>query len=124
MREVTYEDWQKNPTPRMMWVWNSTVECKVKRMVLHFTERNLSRPVVALTSDDITTANYKHCAEIEKPRRMTNKEIAELKKDLINSNERLIKAKNLLTRFIMGSVYFNGKETDLVEEAEQFISEE
>ena len=38
--------------------------------------------------------------------------------------KRLIKAKNLLTRFIMGSVYFNGKETDLVEEAEQFISEE
>ena len=39
------------------------------------------------------------------------------------ANERLIKAKNLLTRFIMGSVYFNGKETDLVEEAEQFIRE-
>ena len=38
-------------------------------------------------------------------------------------NERLIKAKNLLTRFIMGSVYFNGKETDLVEEAEQFLRE-
>ena len=39
------------------------------------------------------------------------------------ANERLIKAKNLLTRFIMGSVYFNGKETDLVEEAEQFLRE-
>ena len=26
MKEVTYEDWQKNPTPRMMWVWNSKVE--------------------------------------------------------------------------------------------------
>ena len=37
------------------------------------------------------------------------------------ANERLIKAKELLTRFIMGSVYFNGKETDLVEEAEQFL---
>ena len=35
----------------------------------------------------------------------------------------LTKAKELLTRFIMGSVYFNGKETDLVEEAEQFIRE-
>ena len=22
MKEVTYEDWQKNPTPRMMWVWD------------------------------------------------------------------------------------------------------
>ena len=39
------------------------------------------------------------------------------------ANERLIKAKNLLTRFIMGSVYFNGKETDSVEEAEQFLRE-
>ena len=39
------------------------------------------------------------------------------------ANERLIKAKNLLTRFIMGSVYFNDKETDLVEEAEQFLRE-
>ena len=39
-------------------------------------------------------------------------------------NERLTKAKNLLTRFIMGSVYFNGKETDLVEEAERFLKEE
>ena len=28
------------------------------------------------TSDNITAANYKHCAEIEKQRRMTNKELA------------------------------------------------
>ena len=38
-------------------------------------------------------------------------------------NEQLTKAKELLTRFIMCSVYFNGKETDLVEEAEQFLKE-
>ena len=78
MKEVTYEDWQKNPTVRMMWVWNSNIEDKVKRMVLFLTERNPSRPVIALTSDNITTANYKHCAEIEEPktRRMTNKELA------------------------------------------------
>ena len=76
MKEVTYEEWQKNPTPRMMWVWNSKVEDKVKRMVLFLTERNPSRPVIALTSDNITAANYKHCAEIEKQRRMTNQELA------------------------------------------------
>ena len=78
MKEVTYEDWQKNPTPRMMWVWNSTVECKVKRMVLFFTERNQSHPVVVLTSDNTATTNYKHCAEIEEPktRRMTYKELS------------------------------------------------
>ena len=76
MKEVTYEEWQKNPTPRVMWVWNSKVEDKVKRMVLFITERNPSHPVIALTSDNINTANYKHCAEIEKQRRMTNRELA------------------------------------------------
>ena len=39
-------------------------------------------------------------------------------------NERLTKAKKLIIRFIMGNVYFYGKETDLVEKAKQFISEE
>ena len=43
-------------------------------------------------------------------------ENAEMKKQLT-------KAKELLTRFIMSSVYFNGKETDLVEEAEEFLRE-
>ena len=78
MKEITYEEWWRNPTVRMMWVWNSKVEDKVKRMVLFLTERNPSHPVVVLTSDNITTANYKHCAEIEEPktRRMTHKELA------------------------------------------------
>lgn len=78
MKEITYEDWQKNHTPRMMWVWNSKVEDKVERMVLFLTERNPSHPVVVLTSDNIVTANYKHCAEIEEPktRRMTHEELA------------------------------------------------
>ena len=124
MKEVTHEDWQKNPTPRMMWVWDDNEEEKVKRKVIYVIKEGSRYYAVRATTDDDTTYEaYKHCAEIEKPRRMTNKEIAELKKDLINSNERLIKAKNLLTRFIMGSVYFNGKETDLVEEAEQFLKE-
>ena len=38
-------------------------------------------------------------------------------------NERLTKAKKLIIRFIMGNVYFYGKETDLVEKAEQFLRE-
>ena len=38
-------------------------------------------------------------------------------------NEQLTKAKELLTRFVMASVYFNGKETDLIKEAEQFLKE-
>ena len=125
MKEVTYEDWQKNPTPRMMWVWNDKEKDKVKRMVLHFTERNPTHPVVALTSDNITVANYKHCAEIEKPRRMTNKEIAELKKDLINSNERLIKAKNLLTKWVELFKPKGGNipPTPIQVETEQFLRE-
>ena len=38
-------------------------------------------------------------------------------------DEQLTKAKKLIIRFIMGNVYFYGKETDLVEKAKQFISE-
>ena len=38
-------------------------------------------------------------------------------------DEQLTKAKKLITRFIMGNVYFYGKETDLVEKAEQFLKE-
>ena len=30
MKEVTYEDWQKNPTPRMMWVWDNLFNVKKK----------------------------------------------------------------------------------------------
>ena len=43
--------------------------------------------------------------------------------DKRNSDDKLDKAKELLTRFVMASVYFNGKETGLVTEAEQFLKE-
>ena len=77
MKEVTYKDWLKNPIPRMMWVWNNKEEDKIKRKVIYFVENeDVSHPVTALSSDGITTANYKHCAEIEEPRRMTYKELS------------------------------------------------
>ncbi len=38
-------------------------------------------------------------------------------------SKQLSKAKELLTRFVMASVYFNGKETDLIKEAEKFLKE-
>ena len=76
MKEVTYEDWQKNPTPRMMWVWDSKVEDKVKRKVIYFLNPKLNYPVVALTEEETIAANYRHCAEIEEQRRMTNKELS------------------------------------------------
>ena len=78
MKEVTYEDWQKNPTPRMMWVWDGSERDKVIRKVIYFNEKSPSYPAVVLTSDNALASNYKHCAELEEPktRRMTNKELS------------------------------------------------
>ena len=77
MKEVTYEDWQKNPTPRMMWVWDDKDKDKVKRKVIYFNEnKHAHYPIIALSEDAVISANYKHCAEIEKQRRMMNKELS------------------------------------------------
>ena len=79
MKEVTYEEWQKNPTPRMMWVWDNKVGDKVKRKVIYFNENKLAcYPIIALSENRAMSVGYEHCAEIEKPkrRRMTNKELS------------------------------------------------
>ena len=78
MKEVTYEEWKKNPTPRMMWVWGSNENAKQKRKVIYFLAPEFRYPVVALTKNETTTGCFKHCAEIEEPktRRMTNKELS------------------------------------------------
>ena len=78
MKEVTYEEWLKNPTPRMMWVWGSNENAKQKRKVICFLAPEFRYPVVALTKNETTTGCFKHCAEIEEPktRRMTNKELS------------------------------------------------
>ena len=79
MKELTYEDWQKNPTPRMMWVWDVKDKDKVKRKVIYFIENKMAHyPIVALSPDAVISAGYKHCAELEEPktRRMTNQELA------------------------------------------------
>ena len=79
MKEVTYEDWQKNPTPRMMWVWNSKGEDKVKAKVIHILSNGVCvYPILTVTDIDDDYETYKHCAEIEEPktRRMTNKELS------------------------------------------------
>ena len=77
MKEVTYEDWQKNPTVRMMWVWNATVEDKVQAKVIYVIKSD-AYSVITLTDNDVDLLRYKHCAEIEEPktRRMTNKELS------------------------------------------------
>ena len=70
MKELTYADRVKNPTPRLMWVWDANA--KVKRKVIYFIEnKDVSYPVVVLSSAGDIAASYKHCAEIEEPRRMT-----------------------------------------------------
>ena len=76
MKEVTYEDWQKNPTPRMMWVWNEHEMYKVKRKVIYVLKSGVYDNPVLTVADECTYETYKHCAEIKKQRRMTNKELA------------------------------------------------
>lgn len=76
MKELTYEDWQKNPTPRVMWVWDSNENNKKQLKVIYISKEDITYPVIALTHDDIDSSRYKHCAEIEKQRRMTNKELS------------------------------------------------
>ena len=77
MKEVTYEDWQKNPTPRMMWVWDSSENNKKQLKVIYISKEDITHPVIALSHSDIDSSRYKHCAEIEKSstRHMTHKEL-------------------------------------------------
>ena len=74
MKEVTYEDWQKNSTPREMWVWDEDEEDKKKLKVIYISKETY--PVVSITLDDKRVEHFMHCAEIEKQRRMTNKELS------------------------------------------------
>ena len=77
MKEVTYEDWQKNPTPRMMWVWDDDEDDRKQRKVVYVIKGGPCRYPVRITiNDDTDYEAYRHCAEIEKQRRMTNKELS------------------------------------------------
>ena len=79
MKEVTYEEWQKNPTPRMMWVWDNDAKNKEKRKVVYVLNNDYTYRVLSSADDDSNHetfyGTFKHCAEIEK-RRMTNKELS------------------------------------------------
>ena len=78
MKEVTYEDWQKNPIPRMMWVWDNDESEKKKRKVVYVLSgvKGKKYNVLTVADKETCTAAYTHCAEIEKQRRMTNKELS------------------------------------------------
>ena len=77
MKEVTYEDWVKNPIPRMMWVWDDDEEDRKQQKVVYVIKGEPCRYPVRITiNDDTDYEACRHCAEIEKQRRMTNKELA------------------------------------------------
>ena len=77
MKELTYEDWQKNPIPRMMWVWDDDEKDKQQQKVVYVIKGELCRYPVRITiNDDTDYEAYRHCAEIEKQKRMTNKELS------------------------------------------------
>ena len=80
MKEVTYEEWQKNPTPRMMWVWNDDDKYKKYKVLYMLSEGEApvsDYRVIALTIEhNCVVRRFAHCAEIEKQRRMTNKELS------------------------------------------------
>ena len=76
MKEVTYEEWQKNPTPRMMWVWSYDEDCKVQQKVIYVLKAGVYENPVLAVADESTYETYKHCAEIGRTRRMTNRELS------------------------------------------------
>lgn len=76
MKEVTYEEWINSVTPRTMWVWDDEETCRMKMKVIYVSKQDLIYPVVALSDNDKDLYRYRHCAEIEKQRRMTRKELS------------------------------------------------
>ena len=77
MKELTHEEWLRNPTPRMMWVWDVNEKDKVQRKVIYVVKGGFCNyPVRVTANDDTDYEAYRHCAEIEKMRRMTNKELS------------------------------------------------
>lgn len=79
MKELTYEEWIKNPKPRIMWVWHNDFEEREKGKVVYVIKDDFtSCPVLAVSEEDTSFCIYCHCAEIEeiKTRRMTHQELA------------------------------------------------
>ena len=76
MKALTYEDWIQNPTPRTMWVWDSSENNKEQRKVIYISKLNTLYPIVALSDDGRSTENFRHCAEITESRLMTHRELA------------------------------------------------
>ena len=76
MKELTYVDWLKNPTPRMMWVWDFEEGKKQKQKVIYISKEDVPYKVITIAARDTVLEKFLHCSEIEKSRRMTNKELS------------------------------------------------
>lgn len=61
--------------PRTMWVWDNDEKDRLKMTVVYIIASNCNFPVVAL-GENGNIYRYRHCAEVEKQRRMTNKELS------------------------------------------------
>ena len=62
-------------------------------------------------------------ADLEKENAVFEEDRDKYRNMVFDKIAQLDQAKELLTRFVIASVYFNGKETDLIKEAEQFLKE-
>lgn len=111
MKEVTHEDWIKNPTDRLMWVWDNDENKKEQRKVIYFNDKNLSYPIIALSDNEVATENFKHCAEIEevKTRRMTKKELSRW---LREKPTREFKYDSYITHSVCSTYTYNEDEGD------------
>lgn len=66
MKELTIENWVKNPTPREMWVWDDSAEHKRKEKVVYIKNSNsVNYPVIVVNDYTNGVDAYAHCAEIE-----------------------------------------------------------
>ena len=117
MKEVTYEDWQKNPTPRMMWVWDEDENSYVIRKVVYIVkESHVLNRVITIDDDESDFDLYKHCAEVGNQRRMTNKEFSHW---LREKPTREYKYRNSNDNYIYG--YYEYKEQHADEEVTTVI---
>lgn len=104
MKVITYKEWLRNPTPRMMWVWDVNEKDKVQRKVIYFHDNGLPYPIIALSEDGDDTENFKHCAEIEKPRRMTNKELSRWLREKPTREYKRFKSDDALVSYYHGYI--------------------
>ena len=101
MKEVTYEDWQQNPTPRMMWVWDNDESEKKKCKVIYVLSgvKGKKYNVLTVADKETCTTAYTHCAEIKEPRRMTNKELSRWLREKPTREWKYIADNNIYTSY-------------------------